>query len=35
MENNEYKKVCIKNCTCYFFDDIIRVEDLIQMLIIF
>ena len=28
MENNEYKKVCIKNFTCYYFDDIIRVEDL-------
>ena len=28
MENHEYKKVCIKNCTCYYFDDIIRVEDL-------
>ena len=28
MENNELKKVCIKNRTCYYFDDIIKVEDL-------
>ena len=27
MENNELKKVCIKNCTCYYFDDIIKIED--------
>ena len=24
MENNEFKKVCIKNCTCYYFDDVIK-----------
>ena len=23
MENNEIKKVCIKNRTCYYFDDIL------------
>ena len=27
MENNEFKKVCIKNRTCYCFDDIIEIED--------
>ena len=27
MENNEFKKVCIKNCTCYYFDDISKLED--------
>ena len=27
MENNEFKKVCIKNLTCYYFDDIIKLED--------
>ena len=27
MENNESKKVCIKNCKCYYFDDIIKSED--------
>ena len=26
-ENNEFKKVRIKNCTCYYFDDIIKLED--------
>ena len=26
MENNGFKKVCIKNRTCYF-DDIIKLED--------
>ena len=26
MENNELKKVCIKNLTCYYFDDIIKLE---------
>ena len=26
MENNELKKVCIKNRTCYYFDDIIKLE---------
>ena len=27
MENNEFKKVCIKNRTCYYFDEIIRLHD--------
>ena len=27
MENNEFKKLCIKICTCYYFNDIIRLED--------
>ena len=27
MENNELKKVCIKNRKCYYFDDIIKIED--------
>ena len=27
MENNELKKVCFKNCTCYYFDDLIKLED--------
>ena len=27
MENNEFKKVCIKNCMCYSFNDIIKFED--------
>ena len=26
MENNEFKEVCIKYCTCYYFDDIIKLE---------
>ena len=26
MENNELQKLCIKNCTCYCFDGIIRIE---------
>ena len=26
MENDEFKKVCIKNCTCYYFDHIIKFE---------
>ena len=25
--NDELKKVKIKNCTCYYFDDIIKTED--------
>ena len=25
--NNEFKKLCIKNCTCYYFHDIIKLED--------
>ena len=27
MQNNELKKVRIKSCTCYYFDDIIKLED--------
>ena len=27
MENNEFKKVCIINRACYYFDDIITVEN--------
>ena len=27
MENNEFKNVCIKNRTCYYFDDINEIED--------
>ena len=27
MENNVYKNVRIKNRTCYYFDDIIKVKD--------
>ena len=27
VENNKLWKVCIKNRTCYYFDDIIKVED--------
>ena len=27
MERNEFKKVRIKNCTCYYFDDLIKLED--------
>ena len=27
MENNEFKKFCIKNFTCYYFNDIIKLED--------
>ena len=26
MENNELKKVRIKNHTCYYFNDIIKIE---------
>ena len=26
MENNEFKKVSIKNRTCYYFDYIIKIE---------
>ena len=26
-ENNEFKKVRVKNRTCYYFDDIIKLED--------
>ena len=27
MENNKLRKVIIKNCTCYHFDDIITLKD--------
>ena len=27
MESNELKKVCIENRTCYYFDDILELED--------
>ena len=27
MKNNEFKKVPIKNCTCYYFDEITKLED--------
>ena len=27
MENSEFKKIRIKNCTCYYSDDIVRLED--------
>ena len=27
MENNEFKKVRIKSCMCYYFDDIVKLED--------
>ena len=26
MKNDEFKKVCIKNCVCYYFNDI-RLEN--------
>ena len=28
MESNDkLKKINIKNCTCYYFDDIVKIED--------
>ena len=27
MENNEFKNIGIKNGTCYYFDDLIKLED--------
>ena len=27
LENNELKKVSIRNCRCYYFGDIIKLED--------
>ena len=27
VKNNEFQKVRIKNCTCYYFDSIIKFED--------
>ena len=31
--NNELKEIDSKNCTCYYFDDIMKIEDM--LLIIF
>ena len=28
MENNEFSKIRIKNRTCYYFNDIIKIEDI-------
>ena len=33
MENNELKENCIKNCKCYYFDDIIKIEDFNNILL--
>ena len=27
MENNGFKNVCVKNRTCYYFDELIKLED--------
>ena len=27
MENNEFKNLCTKSRTCYYFDDIIKLKD--------
>ena len=27
VENNEFYKVFIEICTCYYFDDVIKLED--------
>ena len=27
MESNEFKNIRIKNCMCYYFNDIIKLED--------
>ena len=27
MKNNEFKKVCIKNSTCYYFNGMIKLQD--------
>ena len=27
MENDELKNVSIKNCMCYYFNDVITIED--------
>ena len=27
MENNDSEKLYIENCACYYFDDIIKLED--------
>ena len=26
-DHNELKKVWVKNCTCYYFDDLVKLED--------
>ena len=28
MENNEFKTIRIKNHTCYYFDDMIKLKDI-------
>ena len=33
MENDEFKIICIKNRTCYYFDEIIKLEDFDNILI--
>ena len=32
MENNEFKKVSIKNHTSYYFDDTIKIEILVSVI---
>ena len=32
MENNEIRKVRIKNRACYYFNDMIKLEDLILII---
>ena len=27
MKGDKFLKVCLKSCTCYYFDDIIKFED--------
>ena len=27
MENKEFKKVCVKNISCYYFDDMFKLND--------
>ena len=27
LKNHEFKKICIKNLTCYYFDDKIKLGD--------
>ena len=27
VKNNKLKEVCIKNCTCRYFNDIVKLED--------
>ena len=26
-ENDEFKKICVKNCACYYFEDIIKIKN--------